>query len=104
MVVRRTNEDKFRIMSISSGAILIAILSVGVVWLLCSALPVAFRWLWAVIVPFIFAYSLYWLPVWRGADSSEFSAWAVLVVGAWFLAGAIPSVVIVLILRRQRAR
>jgi hypothetical protein len=65
-------------LSISSGAILIAVLSVGVVWLLCSTLPVALRSLWIVIVLFIFAYSLYWLPVWLGANSSEYSAWVFL--------------------------
>jgi hypothetical protein len=40
-----------------------------------------------VIVPFSLAYCLYWLPVWLGAEPSEFSAWAILFVGAWFLAG-----------------
>jgi hypothetical protein len=44
-------------LSISAGAILVAVLSVGVVWLLCSVLPVTLRSLWVVIVPFIFAYS-----------------------------------------------
>ena len=91
-------------LSISSGAILIAVLSVGVVWLLCSVLPVVLRSLWFVIVPFIFAYSLYWSPVWFGADPSEYSPWAVLFVGTWFLSGAIPSAVLVLILRKRRAR
>jgi hypothetical protein len=91
-------------LSVSSGAILIAVLSVGVVWLLCSVLPVALRSLWVVIVPFIFAYSLYWLPVWLGADPSEYSPWAILVVGTWFVSGATSSAVLVLILRKRRAR
>jgi hypothetical protein len=90
-------------LSLGSGAILIAVFSVGVVWLLCFVLPVALRWLWVVIVPFLFAYSLYWSPIWLGADRSEYSIWAVLGVGAWFLSGAIPSAVLVLILRRRRA-
>src|SRR5579863_644549 len=87
-------------LSIGSGAILIAVLSVGVVWLLCSVLPVALRWLWVVIVPFILSYSLYWLPVWLGADPSEFSAWEIVVIAPWFLSGAIPCAVLVLILRK----
>jgi hypothetical protein len=91
-------------LSIGSAAILIAVLSVGVVWLLCTFLPVALRWLWVVIVPSIFAYSLYRLPVWLGDDASEYSAWAVLLVGAWFIAGAVPSAGLVLILRERRAR
>jgi hypothetical protein len=87
--------------SIGSGAILLAVLSVATVWLLCSVLPVRLHWLWVVIVPAIFAYSFYWLPVWLGADSSEYSPWAVLAIGAWFLSGAIPSAALVLILRRR---
>ena len=91
-------------LSLSSGAILIAALSVAVVWLLCYMLPVALRWLSVVIVPFIFAYSLYWLPVWLGVNPSEYSAWAGLVVGTWFLSGSIPSAALVLILRKRWAK
>jgi hypothetical protein len=90
-------------LSLGSGALLIAVLSVGVVWLLCAVSPVSFRWLWVVIVPFILAYSLHWLPVWLGSDSSEYSVWAVLGVGTWFLSGAIPSAVLVVVLRKRRA-
>ena len=90
-------------MSIGSGAILIALLSVAIVWLLSAVLPVALRWLWVVIVPLILAYSLYWLPVWLGADPSEYSAWALLSVGTWFLAGTIPSGATVLVLRKRHS-
>lgn len=89
-------------LSLGSGALLIAVLSVGVVWLLSSLLPKGLHWLWVVTVPFILAYCLYWSPVWLGSDSSEYSAWSVLVVGTWFLAGAVPSVVTVLIIRKRR--
>ena len=61
--------------SLSSLAILIAVLPVGVVWLLSTVLPVALPSLWVVN-------SLYWLPVWLGADSSEYSAWALRKRGA----------------------
>ena len=89
-------------LSLGSGALLVAVLSAGVVWLLCFALPVALRRLWVVIVPFILANSLYWLPVWLGADSSEYSRWAILCVGIWFLSGAISSAGLVLILRKRQ--
>jgi hypothetical protein len=74
----------------------------GVVWLLSFVLPLALRWVSVVIVPLTFAYSIYWLPVWLGADPSEYGAWAVLVVGTWFLAGSIPSAVVVATHRRRR--
>jgi hypothetical protein len=93
-------------LSLGSGAILVAILSVGVVWLLCFVGPVALRklWvLWVVIVPVIVAHCLYWCPVWLGADAFEAGGWEPFVVVPWFLAGAIPSFAIVLILRDRRS-
>ena len=90
--------------SLGSGAILIALLSLGVVWLLCSVLPWGLRSPWVVSVPFIFAYSLYWSPVWLGADPSEYGMWAVGVVAAWFFAGFFPSAVLVLVLQKRRTK
>jgi predicted membrane protein len=82
----------------------LAVLSVGVVWLLCTVGPVALRKLWVVIVPFILASCLYWSPVWFGSNPSEFSAWALVFVVPWFLAGAVPSAVIVMILEKRRTK
>ena len=80
-------------LSLGSGALLIAVLSLGLVWLLSVLLPKTLRWLWVVLVPFTLAYCLYWsLRIWRG--------WTVPVVGAWFLAGAVPSAVVLLRKRR----
>jgi hypothetical protein len=98
-------------LSLSRGAIVIAILSTGVVGLLCSVYRVTLRKLrlvivplTVVIVPLTFACCLYWSPVWLGADSSEYRAWEFVVVPPWFLAGAIPSAAIALILRKRRSR
>ena len=91
-------------LSLTTGALLVAVVSVAAVWLLSTRLPKALRWLWAVLVPFILAYCLYWSPVWLGSDDvSQYGAWAGLVVGTWFFAGAIPSVATVLILRKRRS-
>jgi hypothetical protein len=89
----------FESLSLGSGAILIALLSVAIVWPLCSVLSGALRWLSVIVVPLVLAYSLYWLPTWLGSDASDYGAWEGLCVGAWFLAGAIPSAAIVLIYR-----
>jgi hypothetical protein len=91
-------------LSLTSGAILIAMISLGVVWLLCSALPFALRAIWVVLVPLVFAYSLYWLPVWLGADGFAYSVWAIGFVGIWFIAGFFSSAVLVLILQKRRAK
>jgi len=91
-------------LSLTSGAIVIAVLSTALVWLLCALCPVRLRKLWVVIVPFVLAYCLYWFPVWLGADDSEYGAWAIAGVGGWFLAGAVPSAVLVIMLGRRGAK
>jgi len=61
------------------------------------------RWFATLVIPFLIAYSLYWYPVWLGSDSSEYSAWALLVVTPWFMSGAATSIVVTLIVRRYVA-
>ena len=90
-------------LSLGSGAILVAILSLAIVWLLSSVAPKPLRTLWAVIVPFVLAYCLYWSPVWFGADPSEYGVWK-FIIGVWFFAGFFPSAVLVLILQKRRAK
>jgi len=90
-------------LSLGSGAILVAILSVAIVWLLSSVVPQRLRVLWVVIEPLVLAYCLYWSPVWLGADASEYGVWKFIVV-IWFLAGFFPSAVLVLILQKRRAK
>jgi hypothetical protein len=91
-------------LSLSSGAVLIAALSTGVVWLLCFACPSSLRKVWVVIVPFALTNCLYWSVAWLEADGdeyhralvmSDYHKWALLFIGAWFLAGAIPSAALV---------
>jgi hypothetical protein len=90
-------------LSIWSGALVVAVVSGAVVWLLASMFP-ALRKLWVVIVPFTVAFCLYWSPVWLGADPSEYHAWALVFIVPWFLAGAIPAAAIVRILPKGRAQ
>jgi len=93
-------------LSLTSRAVVIAVLSVMVVWVLCSVVPVTprWRWIWAVAVPFGLAYCLYWSPVWLGANASEYGAWAFLGVGGWFFAGFFPSAFLVRILEKRATR
>jgi len=75
-------------LSLGSGAILIAIVSTGTVWLLSLVLRGAFaRWACVLAIPFFLAYSLYWLPVWLGADRVGYDVWKFLGVATYFLAG-----------------
>jgi len=83
-------------LSLSSGAVLIAIVSSATVWLLGQVSPSRLRKLWIVIVPAVLAYCLYWSPVWfAGEPGSEYSTWQFAFYIPWFLAGAIPSALVV---------
>ena len=99
-------------LSFSSGAVFIAILSAGVVWLLCFACPPSLRKVWVVIVPLALTNCLYWSVAWLEADGdeyhralvmSDYRMWAPLFIVAWFLAGAILSVAVVRIFFGQKA-
>jgi hypothetical protein len=87
-------------LSLGSGAALIAVLSAVFAAAISRVRPASVRWLSVVIVPFVISFCLYWLPVWLGADGSEYSSWQFLVVGVWFLAGVIPSAVVIFIVGR----
>ena len=89
-------------LSLTGIALLIAVISPGLVWLLASAFPKVPKWIWPVFLPFSLAYCLYWSPVWfANQDSSEYSAWAILFVGIWFFAGFFPSAILVWMLENE---
>ena len=88
-------------LSLGSGAAVVAVCSAALAWPLCRVRPVILRWLGAVAVPFALAYVLYWSPVWLGSSDIEYSAWQFLVMGVWFLAGVIASVVVIFALGRR---
>jgi hypothetical protein len=88
--------------SLGTGALVVAVVSLAVVWLLSSVLPLRLGALWVAVVPLGLAYCLYWLPVWLGSDPLEYGAWQFLVVGAWFLSGFIPSAILLRYLRKRR--
>ena len=88
-----------------SGALGVVLVSaiLAFVWSRLQSTPL--RWLLALSVPLVISYSLYWSPVWLGADSSEYSAWAPLFIVPWYIAGAtISSLVIYLENWRRRRR
>ena len=55
---------------------------------------VSVRWSATLICPIIVAWMLYWLPVFLGAPSSEYGAWAVIFIGIWSVAGVCTSLLI----------
>lgn len=85
-----------------SGAVLVALLSVPL-----TPLWVRVRWrplagVLTLVCPFAIANAIYWYPVWHGADSSEFWAWAPLFIGPWYVPATVASSMIFLRMRRRR--
>src|SRR5262249_49605360 len=92
-------------LSLSTDLLISAVLSVAVVWVLCSKFPTKLYPVWILAVPFAIAYMFYWLPVWLGSDDvSQYGAWAFLGIGMLFLAGFFPSAFLAVFLRRRRHR
>jgi len=94
----------FQSLSLTSASVLVFVIS-GVAALLAGRVgSVVARWFAAVLFPFALAYSAYWLPVWLGADASEYLAWSLLGVGVPFVAGLVPSAVITFFVMRHAQR
>ena len=97
-------KDLIQSLSLGSGAAVVAACSAVLAWPLRYVRPLLFRWLGAVALPFVLAVGLYWSPVWLfRADPSEYFSWAGLFIIPWFLAGAVSSVVVVLVFGRRPA-
>jgi hypothetical protein len=86
--------DALTSLSLTSGALVVAAVSAALAVGLARVSSVKARWSLGLLVPFAASYSLYWLPVWMGADPSEYSAWALLFVGPWSVAGVLASSVV----------
>jgi len=91
-------------LSLASGAVFVAALSAMIAWALCYIRSKVARWIGAAFAPFVLSYCLYRSPVWLGANPDEYSSWALLFIGSWFLAGIIPSAGIVFVGGRRRAK
>jgi hypothetical protein len=97
--------NELEALPLPATALIVAVAASAVVAAIAMTRLYRFRWLVAFAVPFAVAYALYWAPVWNGADSAEYSAWAFQIIAVWFISGAIAcSIVVVLIASRRRSR
>ena len=90
-----------------SGALGVVVASAILAFVWTRLRLTTLRWLLALSVPLVISYSLYWSPVWLGADSSEYSAWAPLFIVPWYVAGAVMSSLVIYLdywRRRRRMR
>ena len=94
----------FQSLSLTSASVLAAVIS-GVGALLIGRIgSTVARWFAAMLFPFVLSYCVYWMPVWLGADGSEYLAWALLGVGVPFLAGLVPSAIVTFLVTRHAQR
>ena len=89
-------------LSLTSGAIVLAAISGFVAYLTSGARNLKAGAIVGVLVSGVLSYSLYWAPVWLGANGAEYSSWALLVVAAWFIAGVAGAFAACFLLRWRR--
>jgi hypothetical protein len=90
-----------RSLSLETGAVVIMAASAVIGAGLSRITNTILRRILASSVPLVLAYSLYWSPVWLGADPSEYSSWAPLFILPWFLAGLLASITLVYLINRK---
>jgi hypothetical protein len=85
----------FQSLSLTSASVLTAVASSLAALIIGRIGSVVTRWCLAVLLPFAFSYSVYWMPVWLGSsDVAQYHAWQPLGVGVPFLAGLMASAVV----------
>jgi hypothetical protein len=95
--------------SLGSGAAITAAASAVLVWwatpraLAADATVRPLAWVLSIGVPLVISYGLYWVPFWFSAFSDQASLWADLVIGVWFVAGAVAAA-LAMLWRARRLR
>jgi len=82
--------------SLGSGALVVAILSAVICYLLTRNRSTKIKLMACLGLPFLIASVVYRLPA--GSDSAEYEAWELLFIVPWYLAGAISSVIFLIIM------
>jgi hypothetical protein len=90
------------VLSFKSGAVVVAIISAFASMAWASLPSKTLTWTLAIVTPLAIASALYWLPAVLGAESSEYSSWAVIFVAPWYFAGLLASVLVVVLFGRRR--
>ena len=93
-----------RSLSMESGALIVALCSAVFAVFFVRIPGTAVRWLLLLVTPFALACALYWSPVWLGAESSEYSAWALALIIPWYVLGAVVSIFVAYVVSRTRRK
>src|SRR5438045_560092 len=75
-------------LSISSGAVVVAAVSAILATLFLRVRQRAIAW-FAAVLPVLIACSLYWSPVWLGANPAEYFSWSLLFCAVWSFSGIV---------------
>lgn len=87
--------------SISGGSIIISFISI-IIAVSVSRRSKRIKNILALIMPFILANFLYWLPVWLGSNVAEYFVWAPVFIISWFTAGLVSFVLTINIVNKVR--
>jgi hypothetical protein len=86
--------------SLLSGTVIVALLSAFAAIVFAFLERPVLRRFAAYGAPLIFAYVLYWMPVWLGANPSEYKAWSLVCIIPWASAGAFAAGLVLAAARR----
>jgi hypothetical protein len=91
-------------LSLQSGAVIVAVVSglCAIGWSRLESRSVT--WTVSLVTPIVIAAALYWFPVFLGAPSTEYSAWAVIFIAPWSVAGAAAAALVVVVRSRRAAQ
>lgn len=93
--------DLFEVPSWASGFIIVAILSGAIALSTARLRHVIARWSAVMFIPALLAYGLYWGPVPRSADTSEYSIWAPVCIIPWSIIGILTSIAVMIAVRQH---
>jgi hypothetical protein len=95
--------DLLNSLSLKSGAVIVVIASILLSIALVRVHLKPLKWVLALGAPFLFAYCLYWAPVWLGGSSEQYHIWAPLFILPWSVAGALASSLVILLIAVRRS-
>ena len=83
--------DALEYLSFSTATLVVALIAGTISGMFFCLIRRQWRWVFPILVPIMTACFIYWAPVRRGSDTSEYSVWAGLFLFFWSGAGIIMS-------------
>ena len=87
-------------MTVFSGALIVAVLSLVVVFFI-NVSNVLYKIIFSIVVSFSIANLLYWFPCLTGAMCDEYITWAPFIIVQWMISGFIVSLLFQLLFKKK---